>query len=95
MGKIEIVKKEMDDLNKNVETLRQEIQSILKRINENPGDEKLRIELVQAIEDKKDLKAEIEEVKVKLLEIKEEKKPKEPEPVEPEVNKEKDQGWFL
>lgn len=79
MGKIEIVKKEMDDLNKNVETLRQEIQSIIKRINENPGDEKLRKELVQALEDKKDLKAEIEEVKVKLLEIKEEKKPKEPE----------------
>lgn len=95
MGKIEIVKKEMDDLNKNVETLRQEIQSIIKRINENPGDEKLRKELVQALEDKKDLKAEIEEVKVKLLEIKEEKKPKELEPVEPEVNKEKDQGWFL
>jgi len=94
MGKIEIVKKEMDDLCKKVETLCLEIEGVKKRLEENPGDDKLRKELSQALEDKKDLKAEIEEAKVKLLEIKEEKKPKEPEPVEPEVKEEKD-DWFL
>jgi uncharacterized coiled-coil DUF342 family protein len=96
MGKIEIVKKEMDDLTKNVETLRQEIQSIIKQIEKNPGDNKLREELSQALKDREDLKAEIEEVKVKLLEIKEDKKPKEPEPeIEPKSKEEKDPGWFL